>query len=73
MAGGIANIVFAVALFRWKRWGFLGFLMTTNLTLAINLSIGIKPALVLLGACGIIILYGVLQIGGHKKGWDQLK
>jgi hypothetical protein len=73
MVGCIANIVFAVALFRWKRWGFLGFLVTTILTLAINLSIGIKPAFVLLGACGILILYGVLQIGGDKKGWDQLE
>ena len=73
MAGCIANIVFAVALFRWKRWGFLGFLVTTILALAINLSIGIKPAFVIIGASGIIILYGVLQIGDDKKGWDQLE
>ena len=73
MAGCIANIVFAVALFRWKRWGFLGFVVTAILALTINLSIGIKPAFVMTGASGIIILYGVLQIGGNKKGWAQLE
>lgn len=68
----MANVIFAVALFKWKRWGFFGLLVTTILALVINLRIGIKPALVVLGLCGIVILYAVLQIGGEKKGWDQL-
>jgi hypothetical protein len=71
--GCIANIVFAVALFRWKRWGFFGFLGTAILALVVNLRIGIKPAMVMIGVCGIMILYAVLQIGGDKKGWDQLE
>lgn len=70
---GIANLVFAVALFRWKRWGFFGLLVTTTLALIINLRIGIKPAVFVAGLCGIVILYTVLQIGGKKKGWDQLE
>jgi hypothetical protein len=69
----IANVVFAVALFRWKKWGFLGFLGTTIVALVINLRIGIKPAFAIVGLFGIAILYGVLQIGGERKGWNLLE
>jgi len=68
-----ANVAFAVALFRWKKWGFLGFLGTTALALVINLRIGIKPTFAIVGLFGIVILYAVLQIGGEKKGWNQLE
>jgi hypothetical protein len=71
--GCIANVVFAVALFRWKRWGFFGFLVTTILALVINLRIGIKPIFVGIGLFGIVILYAVLQIGGERRGWNQLE
>jgi xanthosine utilization system XapX-like protein len=69
----IANVLFAVALFRWKKWGFFGFLGTTILTLVINLRNGIKPTFASIGLFGIVILYAVLQIGGERKGWNQLE
>jgi hypothetical protein len=69
----IANIVFAVALFQWKKWGFFGFVATAALALAINLKLGINIGQILLGLLGVAILYGVLQIGKEKKGWTQLE
>jgi len=39
--GGILNVVFAVALFQWKKWGFYGFVATAAIALAINLSMGL--------------------------------
>jgi hypothetical protein len=69
----IANVVFAVALFQWKKWGFYGFAATTVLALFINLKIGLQAGRVLFGLIGIVILYAVLQIGGAKKGWTQLE
>ena len=33
----IINIAFAVALFRWQRWGFYGFIATSAIALITNL------------------------------------
>ena len=43
------------------------------MTAAINLSLGLTVVQVALGLVGILILYGVLQIGDDKKGWTQLE
>ena len=61
--GTIFNVVFAIALFKWKMWGFLGFVATSILAFVINLTIGINIFQALLGFIGVAILYGVLQIG----------
>ncbi len=72
-AGGILNVVFVIALFRWKMWGFFGFVATAALALCVNLTFGVNIFQVILGLAGIAILYGVLQIGNEKKGWTQLE
>jgi hypothetical protein len=69
----LLNVVFAVALFNWKKWGFIGFCATSILALALNLYAGIGVGQSLLGLLGIVILYAVLQIGGEKKGWTHLE
>jgi hypothetical protein len=68
-----ANVLFAIALLRWKKWAFFGFLGATILALVINLRIGIRPIFASVGLVGIIILYAALQIGGEGKGWNQLE
>ena len=68
-----ANVVFAVALFRWKKWGFWGLLGTGILALGINLIIGTSVGETILGLLGIVILYGLLQAGEEKRGWTQLE
>jgi hypothetical protein len=69
----IANVVFSVALFQWKKWGFFGFVGTSILALVINLTIGLSIGHVLLGLLGVVILYALLQVGEEKKGWTQLE
>ncbi len=69
---GIFNLVCAIALFRWKKWGFWGFVASSCLMLVINLSIGLGIGQSIGGLVGVAVLYGVLQIGNEDKGWPQL-
>jgi len=69
---GIINVVCAVALFYWKKWGFFGFVATSIFTFVINLMVGLNVVQAMLGLAGVAVLYGVLQIGKDIKGWTQL-
>ena len=69
----IANIAFAVALFRWQRWGFYGFIATSAIALIANLSLGVGIGRSLFGLIGIVLLYWVLNMGGTNKAWPHLK
>jgi len=71
--GAIVNVVCAVSLFRWKKWGFHGFVATSIVAFAMNLVVGASAATALFGLTGIAVLYGVLKIGGDKNGWSQLE
>jgi hypothetical protein len=68
----IFNLVCAIALFQWKKWGFWGFCLSGIVAVAVNLSIGLGTGASLFGLLGIFILYGVLKIGQEKEGWAQL-
>lgn len=70
---GIFNIVCLIALFRWKKWGFYGAAALAVLAFIVNLVVGLKIMQAFMGLIGIAMLYGVLQIGGEKKGWTQLE
>lgn len=69
----LLNLVYAIALFQWKKWGFWGFCASSVAALVVNLSLGIGIGSVLSGLVGVIVLYGVLHIGKENKGWPQLK
>jgi uncharacterized membrane protein (DUF2068 family) len=71
--GAIVNVIFAYALWHWKKWGFYGFIATAALAFAINLKIGASIIQALLGLAGLAILIGVLNIGKENKGWTQLE
>jgi len=73
--GGLSlfNLVCAMALFYWRRWGFWGFVVSSAIALGINLYFGIGLVRSLSGLLGLAILYAVLQIGGENKGWSQLE
>jgi hypothetical protein len=73
IAAGFFNLVCAIALFRWKKWGFWGFVGSAAVTLGVNIAAGLSPGSALGGFVGIAILYGVLQIGDENKGWPQLE
>lgn len=71
---GLVNVVCAIALFRWKKWGFWGFCISSAYSLLVNLNLGIGSAQSLIGLIGILVLYAVLHIGGESnKAWPQLE
>jgi hypothetical protein len=55
-----ANLVFAIALWRWKRWGMYGLVASALVILVINLLGGVGP-LALLGLVGPVILGFLLR------------
>ena len=70
---GALNVVFAFALFCWKKWGFYGFAVTALIGSGINLYVGIALSQVIGGFAGVLVLFLVLQIGGERKAWTQLE
>jgi hypothetical protein len=71
---GVSNVIFAVLLFGYKRIGFIGFLISSLISFGINISLGIPILKSLLGLCGIIVLYAVLQIKQEgNTAWEQLE
>jgi hypothetical protein len=64
--------VCTIALFRWKKWGFWGFCVSSVVAIVVNLSGGLGIGSYLSGLIMIGLMYGVLQIGRENKGWPQL-
>lgn len=72
MCMGILNVVFAAALFAWKKWGFYGFATTTIIAFGVNLYTGAALGQAFAGLGGIALLFLMLQLGGDRKAWTQL-
>ena len=70
---GVANVLFAVALFKWKKWGFYGFAAMGLVGLVLNLSIGIGILPALFGLSGFALLYWTMQMGGERRAWPHLE
>jgi hypothetical protein len=68
----VFNLICAIGLFKWKKWGFWGFIFSSIVTLIVNLTAGLGVGQSLSGLLGVAILYGVLHIGKENKGWPQL-
>ncbi len=66
------NLACAIALLRWKKWGFWGLVASAVITLGVNLTIGLGLSSAVVGLLGVILLYGVLHVGKDNKGWPQL-
>jgi hypothetical protein len=63
---GVLNVVFAVGVWKWRRWGVYGFIATAVPVFAVNVAyVGVLPAL--LGLLGPVIL--VLLV---RPRWAQL-
>ena len=70
---GIANVIFAIMLFQWKKIGFWGFIGTSVVAMVINFSIGTGVGQSLYGLIGIVILYAILQIKkDNVTTWENL-
>ena len=71
---GLANVVFAVLLLKWKKIAFLGFVATGVAACGINISIGLGIGQSLFGLVGIGVLYGILQIKKDEvSAWDNME
>lgn len=70
---GAINVVCAILLFKWKRIGFFGFIITSLIAAGVNASAGLGVGQIAMGLVGVAILYGVLQIGSPKSAWAQLE
>ena len=71
---GLLNLVFAIMLFRWKKWAFWGFLITSLIAFGINLSLGLGIGQSAMGLLGIIVLYAVFQIKADgRTAWSYLE
>lgn len=68
---GVANVVFSVALLRWKKWGVWGLLLTAIVAFAFNYwTAGLASAL--LGLSGFVILVVLLNVGRERRVWPKL-
>lgn len=64
----VINIICAIAILNWKKWGFYGYLFTSLAGFVMNLSIGFSVIQSALGLLGVVILYLFLV-----KVWDFLE
>ncbi len=72
----IFNSVFAVALLRWKRWGYWGLVLSNLLVVTLSVVLhGLLYSLVTIffAVINIGLLWSVLQMGYDKNGWSQLE
>jgi hypothetical protein len=84
----LLNVVFAIALLNWKKWGFFGVLGTSLGDLALNFYLlihldlesvipqeaaGVVVAYTIGPLISVIILFVLLRIGGKESGWSQLE
>jgi hypothetical protein len=69
----LINLVCALALWKWKKWGFYGFVASSLVAFVINLMVGVTIYRALFGVIGFVILFGILQLGKENKGWTQLE
>jgi hypothetical protein len=72
---GLANIYFAVNLWKLHKWSFWAFGICSLVIFCINVFLGLGLLKSLLGTLGIVFLYGILQIknDSNRSGWDCLK
>ena len=72
IAGGLFNVACAVALFRWRKWGFYGLCVSAVAVFVLNFALGLG-AQALLGLLAPLLLYATLVIGGDRQAWPHLK
>ena len=69
----ILNVSCAIALLRWKKWGFWGICATWLTAMIIGIGLGANAIVsVVICLSALAILYGVLHLGDESKAWPQL-
>ncbi|MFH1425508.1 MAG: hypothetical protein ABIG28_02140 [archaeon] len=57
----LINVVFAILLFRWKKWAFFGLCVVAIISFVINIFIGVGIFSSFLGLLSPIILYLIMK------------
>lgn len=65
---GLANFVFVIFLFMWKRWAFYAILGSAVITSIMNLVVGLGIFTAIFGLIGPVILYLIM-----RSRWDLFK
>ena len=70
---GAVNVMCAIALLQWQRWGFYGFCVTAAISGLVNISIGFGIVSLLYAAIAVGALFGMLNLGKERKAWPKLE
>ena len=71
---GIANVIFAMMLLKWKKIGFFGFIGSSIGAIIVNVSMGLDIVQSVSGLFGIALLYAILQIKENGvSAWDNME
>lgn len=65
---GLANVVFTVFLFSWRKWAFFALCGSTGVGFILNLIIGLGLVVDISGLAGPVILYLIL-----RSRWNLLE
>jgi len=57
----IVNVVSLISIWRWRKWGFFGFVFSVVVVFALNVSIGLPPAAAVVGLISPIVLFLLLR------------
>ncbi len=69
----LCNVICAVMLLKWKKIAFWGFVVSSILTMSVNLYAGLGIAQSIVGLLGVCVLFAILQIKeGGKSAWENL-
>jgi hypothetical protein len=72
-AATVFVIIFAVALLRWKLWGFWGLVALQGVSVLISIAESGNYYAIASGAMGVAILVLLLNMGGENKAWNYLE
>ncbi len=57
----LANAVFVIFLFKWKKWAFFAICASAAIIFIMNISVGIKTTAAIAGLLGPVILYLIMR------------
>ncbi len=70
---GLCNCVAAIALWKWKKWGFWLYVIATIVGTIIICVYLNSLSSIITSVISILILYWALQVGKENKAWKYLK
>ena len=68
----IWSIICVAALFMWKKWGFYGFIASAVALMIVAIVVE-NYAYMFTPFISVLALFGILNIGGDKRGWAQME